>query len=209
MDQSGGVSDPSRVSTPLAEWLTALAARTGVPGGGAACAVVLGVSAALMHMAAVYSADDDEIRMLEERLRAHVRTCEELSEADGRVSGALGAALADTEAADRDARVSAAARDATRSSAAIAELGVRLADELMLLHPRAAAAIRADVGVAAAALVAGIDGALINLRADARLAAHHAHGDSPLDQSVVDAAERARGHAATVVADIGARLSAE
>jgi hypothetical protein len=101
------MTDESRVpvSLSLDAWLDRLSQRGGEPGGGAASGVMLAIGAALLHMVAAYTPDDERAqrsgqRAVELRVDA-LRAAEE----DGVRSAALGAALAEDASPDRDARM--------------------------------------------------------------------------------------------------------
>jgi formiminotetrahydrofolate cyclodeaminase len=158
---------PASAATPLAAWLAELAQPSGALGGGAASAVMLATSAALLRMVAEYTADDPRASACAERL-ASLRT------------DALDAA----EDPDRDVRVRDAASAAARSSVSIGQVGRALISELRLITQISNPQLAADVAVGAAALSAGIAGASINLRADLQTARRH---DAP--SSVVTALE--------------------
>ncbi|MRH27945.1 hypothetical protein GH740_01265 [Microbacterium sp. SYP-A9085] len=168
--------DSSRVpaSISLASWLDRLGQPSGAPGGGAASAVMLGLSAALLRMVAGYSSDDARIAQCRRQLSELSVDALEGSEADGVQSAELGAALA-LNARDpaRDERVARAAIAAAQSSADLGEVGVPLRDVLRLLADIGNPALAVDLAVAAQALVAGTAAASINLHSDLRLARAH------------------------------------
>ena len=114
------MDDSARIpaSTSLSAWLDKLAQPDGAPGGGAACGVMLALSAALLRMVAEYTPDDPRAIACAARLVDVRLTALGAAEADGVSSAELGAALrvaADDPA--RDDRVRDAAIRAARSSA--------------------------------------------------------------------------------------------
>ena len=176
-------------SMPLDAWLDRLAQPTGAPGGGAACGVILGIGASLLHMVAGYT-PDDRAREAAERVRARRAAALAAAETDGIRSSELGAALAEPDHPDRSARVFEAALAAARSSADLADVGAALRAELRVLQAIGNPNLAADTAVAAAALEAGIRGALVNIRADIELARAHreAAGGSEADLASLAAA---------------------
>lgn len=184
-----------RVSMPLDAWLDKLAQPTGAPGGGAACGVMIAIAAALLQMVAGYTPDDPRVMAAGERAVGHRDDALAAAEDDGVRSAQLGAALAESEnASGRDTHVREAAVAAATSSARLGEIGAALATELRLIAERGNPNLAADLAVAAAALQAGIRGALTNLRANLDLA--HGHRE---DSDGVDGA-------LTTLADAGERL---
>jgi formiminotetrahydrofolate cyclodeaminase len=195
------VIDPTRAR--IGDWLGALAGRSGVPGGGAASALMLGIGAAQLEMTARYSDGDGDLQALIHRTARLRREAVRLCEVDAVSSGELGRALASEEdAPSRDAAIRDAAAGAAASSLSVAIVGSRLVVELEQLEPRVAESVRADLAVAAEAIGAGLGGAIANLHADSSLRARHSEG-SPRDAIPSDAvadAERSRMTAAGVAA---------
>lgn len=164
-------------SEALDVWLDRLAQADGAPGGGAACGVMLAVAAALLSMVALYTSDDERATQSAERLVGHRRQALRAAEADGIRSAALGEAVgAAPDSPGRDRSVRDAAVAAAASSATLGRVGVDLLPELQLLAEIGNPNVTADLVVAAHALIAGVAGALVNLRGDVALAARHAHG---------------------------------
>ncbi|HYJ50974.1 MAG TPA: cyclodeaminase/cyclohydrolase family protein [Microbacterium sp.] len=195
-------------STSLSAWLDKLAQPDGAPGGGAACGVMLGLSAALLRMVAEYTPDDE--RAIDSAERLVTRRADALAgaEADGVRSAELGAALAlSPDDPARDEQVRATAVGAAQSSVTLGDVGVDLVDELRLLVDIGNPHLAADLAVAGEALAAGIAGASINLRANLQLA--HAHGgDDGLGALYADAErlQTARDAAARLAADESRRF---
>jgi len=205
------MSDSPRVSTsmPLASWLERLGRSNGAPGGGAASAITLGVSAALLRMVAGYSPEDSraaECRRLLAELRLEAL---EGSEEDGVRSARLGAALAlGSDDPVRDERVFEAAMDAARSTAELGELAASLADVLRLLAEIGNRALAVDLAVAAQTLAAGTSAASITLRSDLALARDHGgHETQEPIRALAAAADRlsaVQRDVETIAADLSA-----
>jgi len=164
------------VSIPLEGWLDRLSQRGGAPGGGAACGVMLAIGAALLHMVAAYTPDDERAQESGERAVALRAAALRAAEEDGVRSAALGAALAEPTSDERDDRIVTTAGEGAESSAALAEIGAALAAELRVLADRGNPHLVADVAVAAEAIGAGLGGALMNLHANLELARSHLRG---------------------------------
>jgi formiminotetrahydrofolate cyclodeaminase len=189
-------------AAPLRDWLDRLSQDDGSPGGGSASGVLLAIGAALLEMVLRYSDPDDDsgIRSRAGSLRAdalqHART-------DATASATLGAALAlSTDDPAREGQVRSAGADAARTSAQLGDTGIELVTVLEQTAELTIPAVRADLGVAAEALAAGLGGALINLRADLKLMERH-DGDVP--EELTRAAGRmdeARRSAASRAAEI-------
>ncbi|MDO8381570.1 MAG: cyclodeaminase/cyclohydrolase family protein [Microbacterium sp.] len=169
------MTDESRVpvSLSLDAWLDRLSQRGGEPGGGAASGVMMAIGAALLHMVAAYTPDDERAqqsgqRSIELRIEA-LRAAED----DGVRSAALGAALAAESSPERDERIVATGTAGAESSATLVGIGAALAAELRVLADRGNPHLIADVAVAAEAIGAGLGGALTNLRACLTLALRH------------------------------------
>ncbi len=161
------------VSVSLDAWLDRLSQRGGEPGGGAASGVMMAIGAALLHMVAAYTPDDERAqqsgqRAIDLRVRA-LRAAED----DGVRSAALGAALAAEPSPERDERIGATGTAGAESSATLIGIGCALAAELRVLADRGNPHLIADIAVAAEAIGAGLGGALTNLRACATLARRH------------------------------------
>jgi formiminotetrahydrofolate cyclodeaminase len=181
----GSTSDRSTPSA-LSAWLERLAQADGGQGGGAACGVMLSISAALMEMVARYSTEDERAAACTTRLAQRSREALAAAEADGIRSSQLGASLRAPESDPaRDRGIHEAALAAAASSAELGAVGVALVAELALLSDIGNPAVTADLAVAAEALSAGLAGSGVNLRADLALAEAHA-----ADETVPDAARR-------------------
>ena len=166
-------------STPqaLAAWLDKLGEADGEQGGGAACGVLLSISAALMEMVAQYSTDDERAAGAAERLADRRGQALRAADADGTRSAQLGASLrvAEDDPA-RDRGIHEAALAAAASSAEVGAVGVALVAELALLSDIGNPNVAADLAVAAETLRAGLAGSAVNLRADLALVDAHAAG---------------------------------
>lgn len=201
-------SVPVPTSVPLSDWLTELAQPTGAPGGGAACGVMLGISAALLRMVAEYT-DDERASASAGRLTGLREDVLSAAEADEVRSAAFGAALAlDSEDPERDARVREAALSAAGSSSVLGEAGERLLPELRLLVDIGNPHLGADLSIAADALATGIRGASTNLRANLRTASRHGaqREDHPELVAAVERFAVAQEEAGEVVAKVSARF---
>jgi len=204
---TSGESDRVSTSEHLNAWLGRLAEASGAPGGGAACAVMLGISAALLRMVAEYTPDDARAAEAANRLDGHRRAALDAAEADGVRSAELGAALGlPAKEPGRDDRVRDAAISAAVSSAELGAIGVSLLNELRLLATIGNSHLAADLAVAGEALAAGIAGALVNLRANLQFTRAHLVGDdgvaerlSQLDHAVREL--RTAHRAASAIAD--------
>ena len=198
----------------LDAWLRSLAEADGAPGGGAACGVMLGVSAALLHMVAGYT-QDPRAAQSAHRLVGLRRDALRAADADGACSAALGAALArEKDDAGRDDAVRDAALAAAESSSALGGVAESLVPELELLAEIGNPHITADLVVAAHALVAGVAGAMVNLRGDIGLAEAHPAADAdPAARRRLEAGLRsmmdARDAASRSAAALSARVFAQ
>lgn len=194
-------------SRPMDAWLDALSEPTGSPGGGAASGVMLGIAASLMGMVAGYTSDIPRVAESSDRLDRLRADLLEAVEADGVVSARFGAALAlDADDPERDERVARAALDAAASVVELGTLGIALVSEARTLAADGNPNLAVDLAVAMEALVAGLSGASLNLRANLQMA--RAHGASAsllvsLEQEVARLAE-----ARTLIGRISAELSA-
>jgi len=194
-------------SRPMNAWLDALSEPTGSPGGGAASGVMLGIAASLMRMVAGYTPDEPAVAGSADRL-ARVRTdLLEAVEADGVVSARFGAALAlDADDPERDERVAQAALDAAASVAELGSLGITLVSDADALAADGNPNLAVDLAVAMEALVAGLSGASVNLRANLKTARAHGASSSLLGSREEDVARLAE--ARTRIGRISAALSA-
>jgi formiminotetrahydrofolate cyclodeaminase len=190
--------DVVAAATPLDEWLERLAEAHGAPGGGAACAVMTAIAAALLGMVAAYSADDAEIVQSATRLDRVRRRATAAAEADGERSAAFGAALAMESGPDREDAVRSTTVDATASSIAVGGLAASLVDEARLLAARGNPNVEADLIVAVEALAAALAGAAATARADLEILSSHRVPDDALDDRIesfrrdIDEIERTR-----------------
>ncbi|WP_173923946.1 cyclodeaminase/cyclohydrolase family protein [Agromyces sp. Marseille-P2726] len=164
--------------TPLDEWLHHLAQAHGAPGGGAACAVMTAISAALLGMVAGYSDDDPAAGRASARVDRVRRRATAAAETDGERSAAFGAALAMDAGPDRERAVRSTTVEATASSVAVGRLAASLVDEARLLADIGNRHVEADLIVAVEALSAALAGSAATARADLQiLSAHRASGD--------------------------------
>lgn len=176
-------------ATPLDEWLDRLARAHGAPGGGAACAVMTAISAALLGMVAAYSTDEPEGESAATRLDRVRRRATAAAETDGERSAAFGAALAMDDGPDRERAVRATTVDATVSSIAVGRLAASLVKEARLLAAIGNRHVEADLVVAVEALSAALAGAVATARADLDILSAHRVPDDALDGQI-EALER-------------------
>ena len=181
---TGDDIDPA--ATPLAEWLARLAQARGAPGGGAACAVMTAISAALLGMVAGYTADRAEARQAAHRLGVRRSAALTAAEEDGIRSAAFGAALARDDGPERDRAVRQASVDAIVSTLTVGRLGVSLVDDVRLLVDIGNPHVEADLLVAVEALRAALEGANVTARANLDLLARHRTNDDGLDEQIVE-----------------------
>ena len=161
------------VSLSLDAWLDRLSQRGGEPGGGAASGVMLAIGAALLHMVAAYTPDDERAQRCGRRAVELRGDALRAAEDDGVRSAALGAALAADSSPERDGRIVDTGTAGAESSATLVGIGEALAAELRVLADRGNPNLIADVAVAAEAIGAGLGGALTNLRACLALTRRH------------------------------------
>lgn len=196
-------------STPLSDWLSQLAQPGGAPGGGAASAVFLALSAALLGMVTEYTSDDSRAAECAARLVVQRTAALRIAEADGIRSAEFGAALGlPADNAERDDRVRDAALVAARSSALLGSVGRDLVPEVRLLAEIRSAQVKADLAIAAEALATGIAGASINLRANLEVAQTYDANEETLSelQSDLDRLDEFRRSAAAIAAEASADL---
>ncbi len=180
---TGDDIDPA--ATPLSEWLDRLAQAHGAPGGGAACAVMTAISAALLGMVAAYTADSPQARLAAQRLGVTRRAAMTAAEKDGIRSAAFGAALAMDEGPEREGAVRRASVDAVASTLTVGRLGASLVDDVRLLHDIGNRHVEADLLVAVEALRAALEGANVTARANLDVLARHRTNDDGLDEKIV------------------------
>ncbi|HEX5857255.1 MAG TPA: cyclodeaminase/cyclohydrolase family protein [Microbacterium sp.] len=169
------------VSIPLSSWLDKLAQPQGAPGGGAACGVLIAISAALLHMVAEYTRDSPAAEACAERVAACRVRALEAAEADGVVSARLGAALRPSDDPERDERVRRAAVEGADSSVVLGRIAQELVDELALLSDIGNASLGADLEVAGEALSAALASARVNLLANVKSVQGHRAPADDLD----------------------------
>jgi formiminotetrahydrofolate cyclodeaminase len=161
-------------ATGIESFLDAVAARTPAPGGGASCAVALGVAAALAAMAARFAGEEDAAA----RADAVRDRSLALAEED---AAAYGPVLAAPDAETRAAALSAAAEPPLE----IAELAAEVGALARGLAERGRPALRGDA-------LAGADLAAGTARAAARLVELNLH-DAPDDPRLARARAAAGG----------------
>lgn len=172
------------VETPLEEWLGRLAEARGAPGGGAACAVMTAISAALLGMVAAYTPDDVAAEHAARRLTTKRNEATRAAEEDGVRSAAFGASLAMSEGPERERAVRQATVDAIMSSVTIGRIGASLLDEVRLLADIGNPHVEADLRVAAEALRAALEGAHLTAEANLDLLKKHRQQGDGLNPKV-------------------------
>lgn len=170
--------------TPLEDWLGRLAEARGAPGGGAACAVMTAISAALLGMVAAYTPDDVEAELAVRRLSTKRRAATQAAEEDGLRSAAFGASLAMSDGPERERAVRQATVEAIASSLTIGRIGVSLLDDVRLLADIGNPHVEADLRVAAEALRAALEGAHLTAEANLELLKRHRKQDDELGPQV-------------------------
>lgn len=198
MPGDDGDAPTDEASLSVTTWLDRLSGPHGSPGGGAACAVLVAVSSALLAMVAGYSTDDPRVARALDRLVDVRRRALDAAESDSRRSGELGAALREddsTDTGDGDADgdapgdpVSSAALTAARSAVELGQLAASLVPELELMLDTADTYLMPDLVVAAEAAAAALGGIAATARADIRLAAAHGTAEGEPDAAEVVAA---------------------
>lgn len=198
-------------ATPLDEWLDRLAEGHGAPGGGAACAVMTAIAAALLGMVAAYTPDEPAAASARKRLARIRRQATAAAEADGVRSARFGAALAMEDGPERESAVRVATEEAADSSLAVGRIAASLVEEVRLLADVGNPNVEADLLVAGEALVAALGGVIGTTRADLDLlGAHRAPGDG-LDDTLARAEGElreiadVRGELARMLARLGRR----
>ena len=198
-------------ATPLDEWLDRLAEGHGAPGGGAACAVMTAIAAALLGMVAAYTPDEPAAASARKRLARIRRQATAAAEADGVRSARFGAALAMDDGSEREGAVRVATEEAADSSLAVGRIAASLVEEVRLLADVGNPNVEADLLVAGEALVAALGGVIGTTRADLDLlGAHRAPGDG-LDDTLARAEGElreiadVRGELARMLARLGRR----
>lgn len=198
-------------ATPLDEWLDRLAEGHGAPGGGAACAVMTAIAAALLGMVAAYTPDEPAAASARKRLARIRRQATAAAEADGVRSARFGAALAMEDGSERESAVRVATEEAADSSLAVGRIAASLVEEVRLLADVGNPNVEADLLVAGEALVAALGGVIGTTRADLDLlGAHRAPGDG-LDDTLARAEKElreiadVRGELARMLARLGRR----
>ncbi|MFG6476417.1 cyclodeaminase/cyclohydrolase family protein [Microbacterium sp. P06] len=190
-------------SLGLDTWLAKLAEPNGAPGGGSAAGVMMGLAAALLHMVCGYTPDEPAAAAAAERVAVLRERALAASYEDGVRSVALGAALA-AEGPERSIRLHREAVAASASSAELAEIGMALAAELRVVAEVGNPHLVADTGVASEALAAGLGAALINLRANVRLARKHAPDEDENHDDPLAAVDRVGERGRRVRGDVDA-----
>lgn len=189
--------------------MDALSRPTGSPGGGAASGVMLAISASLMSMVGGYSDGDPRAADAVERLARQRVEALRAVEADGVVSSSFGAALAlPTDDPSRDERVRDAAVEAARSAARVGAIGVAMLRDVRVLVEAGNPHIVVDLAVAAEALLAGLSGASLNVRANLQIARRHGASAAEVAdlEAVIDRVTDARRQVGQIIDELSSRL---
>jgi hydroxyethylthiazole kinase-like uncharacterized protein yjeF len=157
-DEAGPTADE-----PVGGWLDRLAHTSGDVGGGAGCAVLTAMSAAMLAMVAGYG-DEPESRAVAARAGQVRSEAVTAADRDGEQSAGLGAALRD------DGDVADAAFSAAQASLAIGLLAAELVSGWRHVARTAKAYLRPDVVVGTSTLEAALRGSLATVRDDLALA---------------------------------------
>jgi len=143
------------------------------PGGGAASAVMLGISAGLASMVAGYGAADDTdseaiaaVAVIGERAGALQSTALGLADADAAASKGFSVAYRLPEGEERERAIHEASIDAAQSAADVGAVAAGLLPDLLALVQLGKPALVSDVGVAAATLATVLRASLINVGVD-------------------------------------------
>lgn len=196
-------------STPMDDWFDALSRPTGSPGGGAASGVMLAIAASLMSMVGGYSDGDARASECVDRLARTRAEALQAVEADGIVSASFGAALAlATDDPSRDERVRDAAVEAARSAARVGLIGVGMLQEVRVLVETGNPHIVVDLAVATEALLAGLSGASLNVRANLQIARRHGSPTAEVAdlEAVIDRVTVARREVGQIIDELSSRI---
>lgn len=169
---------PDPGATTFGAFLEAVGARTPAPAGGAAAGLSTAVGAALLAMVARYTTGERyaereaEMRGLVEELHGLQQRALDSVRADEAAFGVVAAAYAmpkatDDEKAARSAAIQEAMIGATAPPMLLGELCARLAEIARVLAERGHQTVVSDVATGAACVVAGAEGSLVNLAANA------------------------------------------
>ncbi|MDF2920352.1 MAG: nnrD [Microbacterium sp.] len=176
---------------PVGGWLDRLAHTSGDVGGGAGCAVLTAMSAAMLAMVAGYG-DDAQSQAVAARAAEVRQAAVAAADRDGEQSAGLGAALRE------DGDVAEAALAAAQASLAIGTLAADLVSGWEHVAGTAKAYLRPDVVVGATTLEAALRGALATVRDDLALARKRgAEADAGTD-AALDRLRAARDRARTL-----------
>lgn len=196
-------------STPMDDWFDALSRPTGSPGGGAASGVMLAIAASLMSMVGGYSDGDPRAAECVDRLARRRAEALRAVEADGVVSARFGDALAlPTDDPCRDERVRDAAVEAAESAVRVAVIGVGMLRDVRVLVEAGNPHIVVDLAVAAEALLAGLSGASLNVRANLQIARRHGSPAAAIAdfEAEIGRLADARREVAQIIEELSARL---
>ncbi|HXH33499.1 MAG TPA: cyclodeaminase/cyclohydrolase family protein [Plantibacter sp.] len=170
-------SEVSTSSSTVADWVRALAAANGNPGGGAASGLMLSIAAGLTAMVAGYTDDrtgpshsGDEpattSEAVRERAGERARMALRVTDEDAQASRAFGQAFHLAAGPERDAAIRTASVQAATASAELGRHAIDAIDDLAWLAGHGNPALIADVAVAIGALRAALTGARTNVSFD-------------------------------------------
>ncbi|MBX3356127.1 MAG: cyclodeaminase/cyclohydrolase family protein [Phycisphaeraceae bacterium] len=171
---------PAGVAAMTVEaFIEALAAKTPVPGGGAAAALALAQGSALAAMVVAYSlgkaslaahqtALEEARRALEQQRRHAVQLADDDASAYARLNAAMALPKDDPT---RASRIAEAARSAIVPPREILDSAAELLERVSSLVPITAPMLRSDLGVAGALAHAAAEGGALNIRANLSLLA--------------------------------------
>jgi len=165
--------DSSTAESTINAWMQQLASPIPNPGGGAASAVMLGISAGLASMVAGYGAADDgdttavgAVAAIGERALTLQQAALGLADADAAASKGFSVAYRLPEGEQRERAIHEASIHAAESAADVGAVAAALLPDLLTLVQLGKPALVSDVGVAAATLATVLQASLINLGVD-------------------------------------------
>lgn len=179
---------------PVGGWLDRLAQASGDVGGGAGCAVLTAMSAAMLAMVAGYG-EDPQSRAVAARAGEVRSAAVAAADRDGERSAGLGRALRD------DDGVADAALAAAQASLAVGVLAIELVSGWQHVAEHAKRYLRPDVVVGAATLAAALRGSLATVQDDLALAERRGLAPDAETTAAIDRIRAARDAIATITPD--------
>jgi hydroxyethylthiazole kinase-like uncharacterized protein yjeF len=189
-----GADDGPTADEPMGGWLDRLAQSSGDVGGGAGCAVLTAMSAAMLAMVAGYG-DDPESRAVSARAGEVRAAAVTAADRDGEQSAGLGRALRDDEG------IAEAASAAAQASLAIGVLATEMVRGWAHVAETAKAYLRPDVVVGTATLEAALRGVLATVRDDLALAEKRGARTDAETAAALDRIRAARDEVRTLAPD--------